>query len=1189
MSRLQRGLAAATIATFGATLLLAAPTAAAADTFGIRINEVVSNGGSPDDWIEFYNESSSAVDLSGYIVQDNSDKNPYAFPDGTIVGPGDYLVIDTLSKTGDGDFDFGLGKGDSVRLFAPGDANGTTPILETTWPADEHAVPSWGVREDGTGAMTAESTKGAANIFEAQDGGDGEGGGEAAPGTTSGIVLNEIIYDKASGLASGLDQVEIYNRGSETVSLAGWWIYDDKGAERVAMPLGDVALAPGEFFMFIEDTHFDFGLGKGDEVTLFNAEGALIDSYAYEGSAPKGTWARCADGTGDWAHATVPTPGESNICAEPTVAGSVVLNEVDSQPADWVELYNPGTEPFDLSGYELRDNADDLDHRWSFLEGTVIAGGEFLLVEQGDIGITEGVETAFGIFGIGSADEIRLFDDAGNLIDRTGAWTSHAMIDGDAIAASYARCLDGEGTFELAFATPGAPNSCVPPTIAINEIDSNGAPDWAEIVNTGAAPIDISGWTLMDNDPAGHATDVIPLAAGTTLEPGEYFVFNGTDHFTFGLGNGDTVTIRDAQGLTVAEHAYPGHAEGFWARCEDGTGDFVDVAVGTPGIRNACGNPVRINEVESSGGAPGDWIELVNPTASPLDIGGIIVKDNDDSHAYTIPVGTEIPAAGYLVLEEADFGFGLGSGDSVRLFDGDQLVDSTTWPAGHADTTWGRCPDANGPFAVTAESTKGAPNVCPGEIAVAPWPGSADVRVLDQTPTFLGDSSGLDVQEAAEGTFLWLVDNGTGRIWKFAASADGSITPVDGWADGKRVRYQRDAGNAGAAGPDAEGITVDAAGNVYVVAERDNSAKGVNQNTILQVSPDAGASDLIAVAEWDITGLLPLVGANLGAEAVEWVPDTELAGMLWDQNTGAPYAPGDYDGDGLFFVAVEDGGGVFAFALGAGGSATLVAELNPGLPGVMGLDYDAALGVLWAMCDDGCSGKTAQVALNGTDTPEVLHFAPPAGLPNINNEGFATAPASLAVDGQRPVWWFADGFTSQSLRVGTLPGGLPADGGGDGGPGDGGSGDGGPGDGGPGVGTVNPLPGTSLTNDNRGGATGSTAAANPGDSITITVGTQHAGTRVEVWMYSTPTLIGSGTLNAAGSITVTIPKDTVAGNHRIAVYALDGALLGWTDVRVGGVLEKTGAEAPIGALALGALLLLGGALALSVRRKERLA
>lgn len=826
MSRLQRGLAAATVSAVGVSLLLATPTAAFAaaaggdgpGSFGVRINEVVSDGGDPGDWIEFYNHSDQAVDLSGYIVQDSSDKNPYALPADTVVAPGAYLVIDTVSKTGEGDFDFGLGKGDGVRLFAPGDANGANPILETNWADGTHAAPSWGMREDGTWALTAEATKGAANIFAAEEGGEepgtpgepeepgtpGEPQEPGTPGTpepTSDIVLNEIIYDKASGLADGLDRVEIYNRGSETVALEGWWIYDDKGAERPKEPLGDISLAPGEFFVFVYETHFDFGLGKGDTVTLHNAAGDVVDEYAYEATAPLGTWARCADGSGAWAHATVVTPGAPNVCAPLEVSGSVVLNEVDSQPADWVELYNPGTEPFDLSGYELRDNSDDIDHRWAFAAGTTIAGGEFLLVEQGDVGITDGKETKFGEFGIGGADEIRLFNPTGNLVDRTNAWTSHAAIDGDFIAATYARCLDGVGSFELAYATPGEPNRCVPPTIAINEIDSQGTPDWAEIVNTGTEAIDISGWTLMDNDPAGHATDVMPLADGTILQPGEYFVFNGQSHFTFGLGKGDTVTIRNADGLTVAEHAYAAHANGVWARCEDGTGEFKDVEVATPGLRNACGNPVRINEVESSDGDNPDWVELVNPTDEPLDVSGIVVKDEKDANAYEIPAGTVIPARGYLVLDA--LGFGLGGGDSVRLFEDGEIVDSTTWGEGHAAVTWGRCPDVSGPFAVTAESTKGAPNICVGEIAVGVWPGSADVRVIDEAPTFLEDSSGLDVQETADGTFLWLVDNGTGTIWKFAAAADGSVTPAEGWADGKRIRFQRDAANPGAAGPDS--------------------------------------------------------------------------------------------------------------------------------------------------------------------------------------------------------------------------------------------------------------------------------------------------------------------------------------------------------------------------------------------------
>ncbi len=88
----------------------------------------------------------------------------------------------------------------------------------------------------------------------------------------------------------------------------------------------------------------------------------------------------------------------------------------------------------------------------------------------------------------------------------------------------------------------------------------------------------------------------------------------------------------------------------------------------------------------------------------------------------------------------------------------------------------------------------------------------------------------------------------------------------------------------------------------------------------------------------------------------------------------------------------------------------------------MALDYDSVRKTLWAVCDDGCQGRSAEITLNGTAQPGTAHYARPAGMPDINNEGFATAPASLSVDGQRPVWWFADGFASEALRTGTLPG-----------------------------------------------------------------------------------------------------------------------------------------------------------------------
>lgn len=714
----------------------------------------------------------------------------------------------------------------------------------------------------------------------------------AATGAENGIRINEVESD---GGTPG-DWIEFVNTSSVPVDLSGYGVRDNKDDSVLYTFPASTIVAPGAFLILDQVDGgvggFDFGLGKDDSVRLFDPQGGLVDETSWTGHAPV-TWGVLdVDGVSTWAATAESTKGAANVFpVDVPSAGAIVINEVDSQPADWVEFHNTGDAPLDISGYEIRDNSDD--HRWQFLPGTQIAAGEFLVVDESSIGLVGGVETAFrDPIGIGSADRIRLFDAGGAQIDDTLPWSGHAAIDGDAAAATLARCPDGKGAFALAYPTPGAANSCVLPDVAINEIESNGdATDWVEVVNTGSTTVDLSGWSVMDSDPVGHAGEVTPLPAGTLLAPGAYLVFDQPAQFVFGLGNGDTVTLRDADLTVVDEHVYAAHAEGVLARCPDGSGDFVDVAASTKGSANACGIPVRINEVESDGGTPGDWIELANPTASVLDVSGVVVKDDDDAHAFVVPAGTTIPAGGHLVIEGADLGFGLGDGDTVRLFDGDLLVDSTTWGAGHATTTWGRCPDITGAFAETAQSTKGAANVCAGEIPVSAWPGSADVRVLDSAPTFLEDSSGLDVQETADGSFLWAVDNGEGRIWKLAAHADGTFSQIAGWESGKRVRFQKDAADPGDAGPDTEGITVDGDGAVYVASERDNSAKGVNQNMILKVDPDAATGDLVAQQEWDLTSLLPAVGANLGMEAVQWVPDSALSGALFDDNTGAAYDP----------------------------------------------------------------------------------------------------------------------------------------------------------------------------------------------------------------------------------------------------------------------------------------------------------
>lgn len=90
-------------------------------------------------------------------------------------------------------------------------------------------------------------------------------------------------------------------------------------------------------------------------------------------------------------------------------------------------------------------------------------------------------------------------------------------------------------------------------SVKINEIESNSDtfPDYVEIINNGEETIDISGWYIMDNDLEKHSEDVVPLAAGTMLEPRQIFVFKEGAEFNFGLGKKDEATLLDKDGNII--------------------------------------------------------------------------------------------------------------------------------------------------------------------------------------------------------------------------------------------------------------------------------------------------------------------------------------------------------------------------------------------------------------------------------------------------------------------------------------------------------------------------------------------------------------------------------------------------------------------------------------------------------------
>jgi hypothetical protein len=435
---------------------------------------------------------------------------------------------------------------------------------------------------------------------------------------------------------------------------------------------------------------------------------------------------------------------------------------------------------------------------------------------------------------------------------------------------------------------------------------------------------------------------------------------------------------------------------------------------------------VRINEIQSGMGVPGDWVELYNTGATSVDLSGFVLRASDDTRSYTIPFGTSISATGFAVLDATSFGFALGKSDSVRLFDPTgALVDLYTWTS-QAAATYGRCPDGTGAFTTTTAPTRFAANACAGNVSFDPWPGSPDIQIVDGMNVFGGNLSGLIYEPSGTTApgILWGVRNGPSSLFRLVWN--GSIwTPdtANNWNAGKALRYPNGSGD-----PDSEGVTFTTApsAGVYVSTERDNNAGSVSRPGVLRFDISASGATLTATNEWNLTSDLPVVGPNLGLEGITWIPDTFLVSKGFiDESKGRAYNPADYrnHGTGIFFVGLEMNGIVYGYALDhVTNGFTRVATINPGLGAVMDLQFDRDLNDFWAVCDDTCQGRTVVLRIDSTGKFTVARrFERPTGMPNYNNEGFAIAPAALCVNGRKPVYWADDTEDGgHAIRAGAL-------------------------------------------------------------------------------------------------------------------------------------------------------------------------
>ncbi len=178
-------------------------------------------------------------------------------------------------------------------------------------------------------------------------------------------------------------------------------------------------------------------------------------------------------------------------------AARIVINEINYKSADshdsedWVELHNSGLAGADLSGWHLKDDADD--HDFLFPANTLIESGGYLVVGRDTTKFRKlfpqkSIRLAGNLsFGLSSGgDQVRLFDAEGALVDSVAF----------GIASPWPAAAAGQG-----------------PTLELRnpELDNRLAASWAASAGYGTPGAQNSGYNGVETPPSGQLPERLEL------------------------------------------------------------------------------------------------------------------------------------------------------------------------------------------------------------------------------------------------------------------------------------------------------------------------------------------------------------------------------------------------------------------------------------------------------------------------------------------------------------------------------------------------------------------------------------------------------------------------------------------------------------------------------------------------------
>ena len=488
---------------------------------------------------------------------------PYALPDGTLISPGDFLLVfsaQTHIALNNG--------GDTVRLVRPDgveidttsytSSHGDQAVSKTIdgggdWtttyppspgsPNQPPATPTPTETPTSASSNTPLATTTPSQTATATPTATPQGGTTATPFPGE-VSLNEFMPDPASdwngnGQTGDADDeyIELYNDSELLADVSGWFLDDvaNTGSPPFVLPPGTTIPPAGFLVFFSAQTHLSLNNG-GDSVRLIRPDGVEIEAVSYTSTHADQAQSKTVDGGIEWTTGYPPSPGASNQ-AQPTATPTA-----SAVPAT-----------ASVSGHVFLDA--DGDGQFEPWMGETGLANVLVMLSDGRTWMT-GPSGWYGFHNLAP----------GSYLLRQAQPVHTSSTTPDEYTVTLAA---GDDRNDLHFGETLLPPGQVHSPVVLNEFlpspasdwngdgTANAEDEWIELYNPSDAWIDLSGWFLDDVDdghtakriasPEGSAPYMMPPGSG--IAPHSYtVVFRSTSGVALN-NSGDTTRLLRARAV----------------------------------------------------------------------------------------------------------------------------------------------------------------------------------------------------------------------------------------------------------------------------------------------------------------------------------------------------------------------------------------------------------------------------------------------------------------------------------------------------------------------------------------------------------------------------------------------------------------------------------------------------------------